>query len=202
MDTLSTWALRVQAGGDDDPVSDAQIVSYQRWGLLRYPEGGRWSEPDVERLREIRALAAEVRSLPRRALRLYGGRYPMQPDKLRAAMKAVAPTVEAPVKKLRRVGEANRLRYDAAEPARSTRRTRPRTRRLPKDQWGTKLDRFSDVDFERLAQYAHSEAVALSLNPAVEEAGILSDLPFEELFLLLTLMQLTAGDLMPGASAV
>jgi len=132
--------------------------------------------------------------LPRRALRLYSGRYPTAPGKIREAMKAVAPTVEAPARKMRRVGEANRLRYNAAEPTRPARRSRPYTWRLPKARWVAILDRFNDSEFEQLMQYARSEAIALGLNPSVERAGILRDIPFEELFLLLTLMQLTAGD--------
>lgn len=199
METLSTWALRVRAGDDDEPLSDAQIREWQRWGLLRDPEEGRWSELDVERAREVRTIAEEVRSLPRRALRLYrrdGGCYPTPPGKVREAMKAVAPTVDAPVRKMRQVGEANRLRFDAVEPTRRARRNHPPTRRLPKNQWVSILDQFNDSDFGQLVQYARSEAIALSLNPLVERSGLLRDIPCEETFLLLTLMQLSAGDTM------
>lgn len=194
MGTISTWELREQVREDGGRASDEAIAGLVRWGILREPEDGRWSDNDVKRAREARALAQDIRSLPRRALRLYGRGYPMPPDKLRAAMKAVAPTVTAPAKKVRRVGDALRLRYEVTGPDRSVRHTRRRVWRLPQVQWADTLNRFSDHDFETIAQYTRSEAIALDRNPAVQAAATLSDASLEEVWLVLTLMQLTVGD--------
>jgi len=196
MGTLSTWELRKRLAEDGGGVSDSGIADWVKWGILRKPEDRRWSEADVTRARRARALASDVRSLPRRALVLYheDPTYPMRADKLRAAMQAVAPTVTAPVRKVRRIEEASRLRYEASVPARAVRRSQSRMRRFPeKQQWSKILDRFSDPDFERMVQYTRSEAIALHLSPAVQHAGILATTPFEEVWLLLTLMQLRIG---------
>lgn len=192
MGTLSTWELRKRLAEDGGGVSDRGIAEWVQWGLLREPVGGRWSDDDLARAREVQGLASETRPLPRRALRLYGEGYPMPPNKLRDAMKAVASTVTAPARKIRRVEDAIRLRYETVGPTAPRRRTDRRAWRHPKDRWIATLDRFNDADFERLAQYAYSEAIALHLSPAVQSAGILSDVPFEEVWLVLTLMQLTA----------
>jgi hypothetical protein len=132
----------------------------------------------------------------------------MPPKKLRAAMKAVASTVTAPARKIRRVEDAIRLRYETVGPTAPRRRTSRRTWHHPKDLWVATLSRFDDADFERLAQYTYSEAIALHLSPAVQSAGILSDVPFEEVWLVLTLMQLTVMgveqrlDLLPAQEEV
>lgn len=193
MTTLSTWALREQVREDGGRASDGEIAGLVRWGILRDPEDGRWSKVDLERARRARSLAKEVRSLPCRALRLYGMGYPMQPDKLRAAMKAVAPTVTAPARKVRRIEDALRLRYGATGHGGIIRRA-GRTWRLPTERWPEILSRFNDADFERIAQSSRSDAIALDLNPAVQKAATLSDIPFEEVWLVLTLMQLTVSD--------
>lgn len=194
MGTLSTWELRGRVVDDRCRASDGEIEGWIRWGLLRDPQGEQWTDRDLERAREVRALAKEVRSLPRRALRLYGTDYPMQADKLREAMKAVAPTVAAPARKVRQVDDAARLRSESLSQERDVRRARHRRRKLPREQWTAFLDRFNDSDFERLAHYSRSEAIALSRNPAVQSAATLSGVPFEEVWLILTVMQLTVGD--------
>jgi len=194
METLSTWKLREHVREDGGRASDGEIAGFVRWGILRDPENGRWSDVDLERARQARSLKKEVRSLPRRALRLYGMGYPMQPDKLRAAMEAVAPTVTAPARKVRRVEEALWLRYEATGPKGTIRRRERQTWRTPKEHWPDILSRFRDADFERIAQSTRSDAIALDLNPAVQAAATLSDIPFEEVWIVLTLMQLTVSD--------
>lgn len=194
METLSTWELRERVVDDGRRASDGEIDGWIRWGLLRDPQGERWTDSDVERAREVRALAKEVRSLPRRALRLYGTDYPMQADKLREAMKAVAPTVTAPVRKIRQVDDAARLRSESFSQDRNVGRARRKQRKLPREQWTTFLDRFNDSDFVQLAHYSRSEAIALSRNPAVQSAATLSGIPFEEVWLILMVMQLAVGD--------
>src|SRR4051812_22038284 len=99
MNALSTWSLRVQAGEVGKPLSDEQIAEWQKWGLLRVPGDDQWTATDVERAKQVRKRAQEVRSLPRRAIRLLDASYPTEPGRLREAMLAVVPTITAPVQK-------------------------------------------------------------------------------------------------------
>lgn len=194
MDTFSTWALRIEAGTDGQPLSDEQIANWQRWGVLREPPDARWSIHDVERAREIQELGKEVRSLPRRAVRLFNLNYPTPPGKLREAMIAVANTTSAPVRKMRCIGTASSLLYEGGTSRHMSRRSRSQAWRIPPSQWEQILNRFSDYEFRLIAGSAISQATALSLNPTVTRSTILDGIPFEELIVLLTVRQLAIGD--------
>lgn len=194
MNTISTWALRIQAGADGEPLSDEQIENWQRWGVLRDPPDGRWSQADVARARQIREMGRDVRSIPRRAVRLFDLSYPTSPGKLRESMIAVAKSTSAPVRKMSRIASAVRLHY-GDERARSSRnRSRPEKWRIPSEPWESILGRFNDDDFRLIAGSELSQARSLTLNPTVTKSGVLAGIPFEEIAVLLTIHQLTIAD--------
>ena len=200
MESFSTWELRRKAG-DRHPLSDEQIAEWQRWGLLRVPQDGRWTEADVGRAKRVRELGKEVRSQPRRAILLLDASYPTEPSKLREAMIAVVPTIKAPVAKMRRLRVALRVRYEGLAGPRSGRR-QPAERWLPpKAEWTTVLRRFGDYEFGLIAGAAHADAAALTKSPAVVRSGALSGIPCDEVVVLLTIRQLAIGDSVFAASA-
>lgn len=193
MAALSTWALRVEAGTDCKPLSDKQIANWQRWGALRDPAEGKWSSVDVERIRQIQELGNEVRSVPRRAVRLFDPTYPTPPGKLRDAMIDVVKKTSARGRKMRRVETALRLlsEDDASKPIRK--RSRSGSWRIPPDQWEQTLGGFNDEDFRQIAGYSASQARSLLKYLFISKSDILTGTPIEEIIVILTVRQLAIG---------
>jgi hypothetical protein len=197
--SFSTWALRT-ANGERQALSDERIAEWTRWGLLRVPPEGGWTEQDIERTVQIRDLAKTVRSLPRRAIRLYDARHPTEPSKLREAMIAVVPAIKRAMHKMWQVDDALRTHREGANASRSQRQRRSTRWRLPVQDWAQVLGRFADEEFERIAASASTDARALMQSPAVVKSGDVKGIPFEELVILLTVRQLAMSDLLKARS--
>jgi len=166
-DRCSGSRLRAELDKRGIGLSHEQLVRFVDVGLLP-PQGedGRWPPRTLVSLIRIVRLGRDVTSLDRRLLRLRRNYhyFPAEPDKLRAAMVRMLPSIEAPVRKMRLVADYARspMPVDRRFPvikARSLRqdpnlrRRRPlREQRIPRrEDWARILAR---VDSERIGIWA------------------------------------------------
>lgn len=197
MQRLSGWELRRRAGQQDVPVSGKQFASYVSWGLLPERDGGGWAEPDIGRLVRIRKLGESVRPLHRRVILLRDLDFPTPPDRLRQAMVDTVPSIAAALKKMRALYRAIQVLHGETTPADAARLSVPHDWRPPeRGRWLRSLRWPTDEAFEAIAGSVYSEAHALTRNPRVASSGLLADIPFEELVVLLMTRQLTVGELL------
>ncbi len=143
MDRLTARQLRDRAG-----VSWRQLRDFRAAGVVGEPdESGRWSAEAVAALVRARELerVEGVRPLPRRVVRLRCEGFPVTGDKLRDAMRAIAPTVPQPVRTMRRLLRARRLLAEptlaALPPREQARRERAAWQPPPPERWVDTLNR-------------------------------------------------------------
>ncbi len=192
---LSEWGLRERAAGQGVSVSHRQFAEYRRWGLLPAPDPttGRWPVGVVKRLVRVRQLGEVVRPLPRRVVLLYPEFFvtgvPIGFDELREAMAALAPTIRAPARKMRRLHAACRA-WSAQWSPLATARPLPRDWRPPSPtEWVTTLRAAaSDIFAERVGVQYHLAALLRDW-PGEVEYG-LPVIPREEQVTLLTVRDL------------
>lgn len=192
MEQLSGWKLRQRAERRGTPVSGKQFASYQEWGLIPARTGGEWADADGERLTRIRELEAEARSLNCRVILLRDLRWPTPPAKLRQAMLETIPPIAAPKRKMLAVYRAVRVRHGEVTIAKAARLSLPADWRLPDTHaWQDILRWPTDEEVELIAGSVYFDAQALTHNPIVQRAAFLSEIPFEEVVILLATRQLT-----------
>jgi hypothetical protein len=192
MERLSGWELRQRAEQRGWPVSGKQLATYQEWGLMPERLGGGWVDADVERLVRIRELDGQARSMNRRVILLRDVRWPTPSAKLRQAMLETIPSLTAPKAKMLAVYRALRVRHGEVTVAKAARMAIPTDWRLPDiDSWRQCFGWPTDEEFEQIAGSVDFDAQALMANPIVQRAGFLSEIPLEEVVILLMTRQLT-----------
>lgn len=100
--TLTESGIRAGAERAGYPTTHAQFQNIQKWGLLPQLQDGQYTLEAVSRLIEVRKLGKEVRSLPRRALRLRR-RYSIPANRTREAILWVIPEIRRPRRKLKKL---------------------------------------------------------------------------------------------------
>ncbi len=104
---LTASGIRIEAEKVGYPTTHAQFGRFEGWGLLPEPRDGRYPPETVGRLIEVRKLGEDVRSVPRRVLRLRA-RHRIPVKKVREAIQWVIPEIRAPRRKLKKFADALR----------------------------------------------------------------------------------------------
>jgi hypothetical protein len=190
---LSGWELRLRAEEETGrSVSGEQLADFVAWGLLPESPAGGWVPTDVERLVQIWELGKCVRPLHRRVVLLRDVHWPTPPGKLREAMVATIPSITAPARKMRNLYRALHIVSGEMTPSRAGElRVPPEWRLPPLREWQALFDWPNDHELELLAGPVYSQAKAAELHPGVQASGLLTEVPFEELVILLMTRQLT-----------
>lgn len=193
VEQLTSWALRKRAAERGCQVSGEQFKAFLACGLLPVSSDERWPVETVERLVRICQLGETVRSLTRRLLLLR--REPafseVPADKLREAMLDVAPKIETPARKMRRVDVAVRwwasIGQTIAKASPLPSAWRPPTYKV----WQEVLLSADDTAFaERVSWQYYAAGLLRDLTRGTKYD--LTDLPVEELVTLLTIRDLAA----------
>lgn len=203
MDRVSGWELRQRAEErTGHAVSCPQLQEYIEVGLLPDRAEDGWLPTDVERLVRIWELGKEVRPLHRRVVFLRDLRWPTPPAKLRAAMIATVPSLNAAITKMRQLHRAVRLQSGDVTPAAVHRLGLPPAWRPPAPAAWQALFRWpadepdrsrADAEFEQLAASVYNQGHALLSHPGVQKAGLLAEIPFDHLVILLMTRQFSIG---------
>lgn len=140
MEQLTSRQLRARAAESGYMLSGARFNDLRRWGLIPEPDAdGCWPEDIADRLVRIGVLGRSVRSMPRRVIILRCEGVPIPPNKVRAAMCDVIPTIAPQGRKMKRAMKARSLLAGPETAKLTVRERRKREREAWKppdpDQW-------------------------------------------------------------------
>ena len=202
---LSESKLRMIAESRGYPVNHKQFVAYREAGLIPVadPMSKRWPPETVDQLVRIRELGRSVRSLARRVLLLKPefAFHGLESGTVLRAMEAVIPTIERPMHKLQRVADASRL-IEGGDVAQAV-VNGDRTRLIdlpPFESWMGLLER-SDRDVFTTWLSSVYLVVGIVLDLSQRWGWDLSDIPREELVVLLMIQKLAWRERMLHSSA-
>lgn len=191
---LSGNQVRVRLAQRDEPVkvSNAQLKAWRDWELLAQDAGGLWEADSVDKIVRIYELGKTLDAIPRRVIVLNAEPlFQVPSETLRQAMLAVAPKIRPHLQKMKRIAEAvDAIPSETGGAPRGTRRKPSPANSLPrKEEWEAVLAEATPEEFA--ARSGLQYYVANLLRELGRGSGTdVSDIPFDELIVLLTVRDL------------
>jgi hypothetical protein len=194
MTRLTQSGLCTAASNEGYPVSGEQFHERLEWGLLPQPdEDGKWDAEVARALIRAQQLWTNesVHALPRRALRMRCEGFPIPDEKVLAALRAVAPTIQQPSRKMKATAWARQILANPAAIARKRNRIRPSERPPAASTWKDLLNRINvEAVAKRTWVWCHVASALRSLPFRPEDE--VGEIPIEELMTLLAVQDLAA----------
>lgn len=196
MERLNESQLRAHAAAKGFPVSGRQFRDFRHWGLIPSPDtDSRWPASTVDTLVTIRARGNEIRSLPRRVILLRCDGLSIPADRLRSAMRDVAPTIRRPVRAMRRVARARRLLGEPTAARLTEREWRvweQTTWKIPEpSQWPDILDSATEEGIDRRVGIRWYLAALWMRELGRDTPYDLSDIPLEEMLTMMAIQDVS-----------
>ncbi|MBX7135068.1 MAG: hypothetical protein K1X67_20575 [Fimbriimonadaceae bacterium] len=197
----------------DSPIgiSNTQLKAWRDWGLLTQDADGLWEANSIEKIVRIHEVGKTIDAIPRRVIMLNAENVRVLPpvsgeedarersewffqvpsEALRRAMLEVAPRIRPHLKKMKRIASSvAAIPSEATDNPRGTRRKQSPMDSLPRcEEWEAVLREASAEEFTERSSVQYY--VAALLRELGRRGGVdVSDIPFEEQIVLLTIRDL------------